>query len=75
MNATKVICLTTNKIFNTINEASIYYNCSRTNISMCCNKKRKHCGKLSDGTKLQWMHYENYLKQQLIHNKNLVQVI
>lgn len=56
-----VICLTTNKVFNSITEAENYYKCS--NIYSCCVGKYKHCGKLSDGTKLKWMYYDEYLEE------------
>ena len=56
-----VICITTNKIFNTIKEAEKYYNCY--GISRCCNNKSKTAGKLKDGTKLTWMFYEDYIKE------------
>ena len=62
--ATKVICTTTNKIFNTIKEAMEYYNIKSNHISDVCNGDRKSCGKLSDGTKLVWMFYKDYLEQQ-----------
>ena len=62
-----VICLTTNKVFDTITEAAKYYNIEnlRSHISSFCNgnkKNFKYIGKLSDGTKLQWMYYEDYIK-------------
>ncbi|MFF3102995.1 hypothetical protein [Viridibacillus arvi] len=50
----KVLCITTGKIFNNQYEAGDYYNCERRNISSCCNGKRNYCGKLTDGTPLQW---------------------
>jgi len=60
--AKKVVCLTENKIFDTLKDAAEYYNCTSSNISMCCSdRSRKHAGKLSDGTKLQWMYYSDYL--------------
>lgn len=56
----KVICLTTNKIFNSAEEASQYYNCDRADITKCCRKRKKYCGKL-DSIRLVWMYYEDYL--------------
>ena len=61
--AKKVICLTTKKVFNTISEAKEYYNINGANISTCCKGKRKYCGKLEDGTPLEWMYYDDYLKK------------
>lgn len=53
----KVICITTDKIFDSIKDASKLYNCNKSDISQCCKGNRKTCGKLSDGTKLQWKYY------------------
>lgn len=59
--ARKVICLTTDKVFETMKEAGAYYNIkSYLKISEVCRGKRKHCGKLTDGTKLKWAYYENH---------------
>lgn len=55
-----VICLTTNEIFESVVKAQRYYNL--TGIYGCCQRKQLYCGKLSDGTKLQWMYYDDYLK-------------
>ena len=54
----KVICITTGKIFNSVTEASNYYNVSKGNISSCCRGTRKSTGELQDGTKLQWKYSE-----------------
>ena len=60
----KVICLTTNKVFNSAKEAGFFYGLKGgTHITACCKGKRNYCGKLEDGTKLQWMYYEDYLKE------------
>lgn len=53
-NSKQVLCITTGKTFNTMKEASEFYNISRTSISFCCSGKRKTAGKLSDGTRLKW---------------------
>lgn len=76
-NSKKVICLTTNKIFNTAIEASKYYKCNNISIGQCCKGKYKSSGKLSEGIPLKWMYYDEYIKQNklLIHNKNLEQAI
>ena len=61
----KVICITTNKIFDSVKQASKFYNIkSYSHISRCCAGKLKSCGKLEDGTPLRWMYYKDYLKQQ-----------
>ena len=57
-NRRKVICITTGKIFNSVTEASNYYNVARNTISFCCKVKLKSAGKLKDGTKLQWKYSE-----------------
>lgn len=56
---TKVICITTNEIFNTISSAKNKYKAWK--ISDCLNKKRKYSGKLDNGTELEWMSYDDYL--------------
>ena len=56
-----VICVNTNKIFNSVMDASRYYSIQETGIRMCCKGKIKHSGKLQDGTKLFWMYYNEYL--------------
>ena len=45
-NSRKVICLETQKIYNSITEASKENNINITSISYCCNNKRKSAGKL-----------------------------
>lgn len=57
-----VICLTTGKIFYKVVDGANYYNVDCSGISKCCNGKVKSIGKLPDGTKLQWMYYECFLK-------------
>ena len=59
----KIICLTTNKIFNNIKMAGKYYNIKNfdKNIYNNLNNKVNYCGKLEDGTKLNWMFYDDYL--------------
>ena len=64
-NAKQIICITTGKIFKSTTYASQCYNIKTTyNILKCCKNmpKNKHCGKLSDGTPLKWMYYEDFLK-------------
>ena len=76
--ATKVICITTGKIFNTLKEGAEFYNCCRQEISHCCKgyrtKKGKKikvesCGKLEDGTPLVWKYLKDYLVEQ--NNNNI----
>lgn len=63
----KIICITTNEIFKSIEDASKFYNIQSSGISKCCNGKSKSCGKLTDGTKLVWMFLEEYNRGE---NKN-----
>ena len=58
----KIICLTTNEIFDSIVDSCKKYNTYDSNIIKCCQNKVKSAGKLEDGTKLQWMYYDQYLK-------------
>ena len=67
---TKVICITTNKIFNTMKDAMEFYGIKTNHISSCCKGDRKSCGKLEDGTKLQWKYLDDYLKDN--NNRDVV---
>lgn len=67
--AKSVICVTTGRIFECIKDASEYYNCNMNNIGLCCNGKRKSCGKLEDGTKLVWMFLKDYNKRKRNDNE------
>lgn len=66
MRSRKVICITTNKVFNSLREASRFYNIHCSHLSDCCNGKRNFCGKLANGVKLEW----KYLSDYLIENDN-----
>lgn len=57
-----IVCVNTGEIFKQIKDGAKKYQISSTVISMACNGKQKTAGKLTDGTKLQWMYYENFLK-------------
>lgn len=57
----KFFCTTTKTLFNSLNEAKEYANLkSGSGIVLCCQKKRKHSGKLENGKKLRWK-YVNIL--------------
>lgn len=43
----KVMCVTTNKIFNSIKQASEYYNIEKSSIIRCCQNKFKYAGILN----------------------------
>lgn len=68
--AKSVICLTTNKVFDTAIEGAEYYKCDNSSIIKCCKGYRlkgdkkikvKSAGKLLDGTPLRWMYLEEFL--------------
>ena len=48
-----VRCITTNREFDSVREASKFYNCDESGITKCCKKKAKSAGKLN-GKKLVW---------------------
>lgn len=55
----KVLCITTGKEFDSAQLASDYYGIkSKSHLCACCRGERKSCGKLEDGTKLQWKYIE-----------------
>lgn len=63
----KVVCITTKILFPSITIGAKYYNTYDTAIIKCCKGILKSAGKLTDGTKLVWMYYEDYIK---LYNKN-----
>lgn len=62
---TKIVCTTTRKIFNSVEEAKRYYGIN-AHISECCRGIIKSSGKLPDGTKLQWKYIEDLTKEEYI---------
>ena len=58
----KVFCITTKELFNSASLASKKYEIGSSAITNACLGKSKSSGKLPDGTKLQWMYYEDFLK-------------
>lgn len=52
----EVLCITTNKYFNSMTEAAEYYNIQPDSIYQCCVGRNKYGGKLSDGTRLVWQY-------------------
>lgn len=59
-NAKKVICLNNLKIFDSIQEAKNYANCSDRTISNNCYDKNNSAGCDKNGVKLTWMFYDEY---------------
>ncbi|EOP36183.1 GIY-YIG nuclease family protein [Bacillus cereus] len=49
-----VRCITTGEIFESVAKASEKYSLYTNNISKVCKGKRKHTGRLEDGTRLRW---------------------
>ena len=68
----RVICVTTEKIFQNIKEGADFYNCDSSSIGKCCKGRQNYCGKLEDGTLLQWMKYVDYLEQNNNNNKEVI---
>ena len=58
----KVICVTTGKIFDYIKDGAKYYNIKPCGIGDCCRGRQKSAGKLLYDTPLVWMYYEDFLK-------------
>ena len=60
----KVICITTNDIFNCIEDGVKKYGINESNIINCCKGKQKWAGNHPDtGEKMIWMYYEDYILQ------------
>lgn len=61
--AKKVVCITTDTIFETITEAAIFHNIDNSGIVKCCKGKIKYSGKEKNtNTKLVWVYYSDYIK-------------
>ena len=66
----KVICITTNKVFNSMAEAIKYYNlCKGARIDAVCKGERKIAGKGPNGEGLVWRYYDEYLNSMEDGNK------
>lgn len=77
-NCIPIICVTTGKFFHSIHNAEEYYHIKNLRVGL--NRKSRYSGKLPDGTLLQWMYYEDFLKlpieeqnEILARNKDLSQ--
>lgn len=70
----KVICVTTNEIFDTLTKAANKYKISSSsNIRLCCQHKREFAGELPDGTRLQWEFYDKnmiFIKKDQVQRSN-----
>lgn len=60
----KIICITTNEIFNSIKEAENHYN-------ITINMKHRYCGISIEGYKLKWMYYKDYKKLSMEEVQNI----
>lgn len=76
----KVICITTGIILDSLEDGGRYYDIAKQSIYFNCRGKQRIGGKLPDGTPLQWMYYEDFLKlpieeqnEILARNKDLSQ--
>lgn len=56
----KVVCLNTRQVFNTMKEASRFYDIVPNNMGRCCNGDRNYCG-VFNGEKLVWRYYNDYI--------------
>jgi hypothetical protein len=67
---TKIICLTTFELFDSLKDAKIKYNIESSNIVNCCKNKRNFTGKHPETNEsLKWMYYEDYIKEQELNKK------
>ena len=60
----KIICTTTNEVFNSMNEAEKKYNIYKGGISAYLKGDRKTAGKLN-GMSLHWMYYDEWILKKL----------
>lgn len=61
-----IVCLTTGKVFISSMEAEQFYNQKiHTSIIRCCRNQQKTAGHLKDGTRLEWMYYVDYFKEDI----------
>ena len=72
---TKVIHLTTLKVFDSMSDAEKFYGVDKKNIQYSCSRIRKGKTKRLDGTKLDWMYYKDYLELQNQQELNKKEVI
>lgn len=56
----KVICINTKEIFSSTQEASKATGALQSKISLACNGKRKHAGRMPNGDYIAWEFLDNY---------------
>lgn len=66
-NSKKVICLTTNKVYESIHDGARQEQASRTSITRCCDNEAVHV-MTKDGRDTKWMYYDDYIN----NTQNLV---
>jgi hypothetical protein len=72
-NCTRIICLTTGEIFNSINEASNKYNINYIGISSCCVKRIQSSGLHPETSeRMVWMYYDEYILLTEEQIKNII---
>jgi group I intron endonuclease len=64
-----IICITTRQVYYGAYEAERATGAEQQNISKVCNGKRKHAGKLPDGTKLRWAFVKDLPKPKVSEDK------
>ena len=80
----KIICVTTNIIYNSMDDAEQKTHVCKQNIYNCCKKKRHFAGRMHNGEPLKWMFLDEYMKQNgytdisqtpnvIIHNESTIQ--
>ena len=57
-NRKKIVCITTGKEFNSVEEGAKFYNMHASSLSYNLRGKTKRSGRLEDGTWLQWKYLE-----------------
>ncbi len=69
-NSKKIVCLNTQKVFNSIKEAQVFYRIKGHCMTEVCRGERRYYGKDPvTGEPLKWMYYEDYIKQQDTYKK------
>jgi ribosomal protein S27E len=68
-NRKKIICINNKQVFNSVKEASKFYNIKYNHFFDYFRNKSYYAGKHPEtNEKLKWMYYEDYLKQQVGDN-------
>ena len=62
--ARKIICLETKQVYDTAADIYRAFGFKDSHILNCCRGKLKSCGKDTNGNKLHWMFYEDYLNNE-----------